>query len=187
MKDRLSAFLDGDLDGQAGTPLLDRLRKDPALKKDWEAYHLIGDVLRGESAGSRDFVDRVMAKIDGEPVLFAPGVASAAAAGRSRGGWQALMAVAASVMGVAAVGIVAASLYSGEPRVAQMAEMKRSAPATPVLAQAQPRDRLPMRNVAADRNIEYVFAHQGLSGSGAMPGAVQYVRAVSSVVQDPAR
>lgn len=187
MKDRLSAFLDGDLDGQAGAPLLERLRNDPGLKRDWEAYHLIGDVLRGDSAGSSDFVDRVMARIEDEPVLLAPGVAAAAAANRSRGGWQALMAIAASVMGVAAVGIVAASLYSGEPRLAQMAEMKRSAPATPALAQAQPRDPLPLRTVSADRNIEYVFAHQGLSGSGAMPGAVHYVRAVSSVAQDSAR
>ena len=47
MKEKLSALLDGDLERQAGRPVLDGLQKDVGLRKDWDAYHLIGDVLRG--------------------------------------------------------------------------------------------------------------------------------------------
>lgn len=185
MNEKLSALLDGDLERQAGRPVLDGLQKDAGLRKDWEAYHLIGDVLRGEGAGSRDFVARVMAGIDKEPTVLAPG-AIAVDSSRERS-WRALMPVAASVMGVAAVGLVAASLYSGEPGVARVAKAQRALPSTPVLAQTQLVDRVPVRLSLDERNREYVFAHQGLNMGGPMPGAVQYVRAVSSPAEGSTR
>jgi sigma-E factor negative regulatory protein RseA len=185
MKEKLSALLDGDLERQAGRPVLDGLRKDAGLRKDWDAYHLIGDLLRGEGAGAPDFVARVMAGIDREPTVLVP---RAIAAGSSpERSWRALMPVAASVMGVAAVGLVAASLYSGEPGVARVAKVQRVLPSTPVVAQTQRVDRVPVRLSRDERNREYVFAHQGLNMGGPMPGTVQYVRAVSSAAEGSGR
>jgi hypothetical protein len=54
-------------------------------------------------------VKRVMVSLDDEPTLLAPGVPAAGLA--QRGLVHRLMPLAASVMGVAAVGLVAASLY----------------------------------------------------------------------------
>jgi sigma-E factor negative regulatory protein RseA len=185
MKEKLSALLDGDLERQAGRPVLDGLQKDAGLRKDWDAYHLIGDVLRGEGAGPPDFVARVMAGIDREPTVLVPrAIAAGSPPERS---WGALMPVAASVMGVAAVGLVAASLYSGEPGVARVAKVQRVLPSTPVVAQTQRVDRVPVRLSRDERNREYVFAHQSLNMGGPMPGAVQYVRAVSSAAEGSGR
>lgn len=173
MKDKLSALIDGDLDENTMRPVLDGVRRDASLRMDWEAYCLIGDVIRGERAGSTDFVSRVMAGLDAEPIVFAP--AASAASGR-RSVWQAVMPIAASVMGVAAVGIVAATLYSQDASAPSGLAMQRVA-APPVVASTAPATRV---QVAVDDPMrEYVFAHQGVSG-GPMPAAVQYVRTVSA-------
>ena len=79
MKDKVSALLDGDLDEQATRVVFDGLRRDPDLRRDWEAYCLIGDVLRGDRDGSDDFVVRVMANLDAEPTVLAPRAAPASA------------------------------------------------------------------------------------------------------------
>ncbi len=181
MKDRLSALLDGDLDEHAMRPVFDDLRRDPNLRLEWDAYCLIGDVLRGEHDGSPDFVGKVMAGLSAEPTVMAP---RAAAESAPRSGLvHSVMPIAASVMGVAAVGLVAATLYSGD-----------AAGPSPVVAgsvvassQAVAADRRDVKLVADDPFREYVFAHQGVSGGGAMPGAIQYVRTVSELRQDSAR
>ena len=186
MKDKLSALIDGDLDEQSMRPVFERLRRDEAFRKDWEAYCLIGDVIRGDRAGSGDFVGRVMAGLDAEPTVFAPAASRASSARRSA--WQALLPIAASVMGVAAVGLVAATLYSQDTTAPAAVAVQRIAvqplvasttarPAVPA-AQGQPAGDDPMR--------EYVFAHQGVSG-GPMPAAVQYVRTVSAPGEGAAR
>lgn len=187
MKDKLSALIDGDLDQNAIRPVFDGLRRDASLRKDWDAYCLIGDVIRGERAGSADFVGRVMAGLDEEPIVFAPAASAAASARRSV--LRTLMPVAASVMGVAAVGLVAATLYSQEaPAPAAVAVQRIAAQpviasaSAPVLARAQGGG----AGVADDPLREYVFAHQGVSG-GPMPAAVQYVRTVSASSEGASR
>jgi len=177
MKDKLSALIDGDLDESTMRPVFDGLRRDVSLRKDWEAYCLIGDVIRGEHSGSKDFVDRVMAGLDDEPVVFAPGAAGSASARRNA--WQVLMPIAASVMGVAAVGLVAATLYSQESAAPTSVAVQRIA-VQPVVATAvaSGAGTARVQGTADDPLREYVFAHQGVSG-GPMPAAVQYVRTVS--------
>jgi len=178
MKDKLSALIDGDLEEQAMRPIFDGLRRDEALRRDWDAYCLIGDAIRGERTGSLGFVDRVMAGLEDEPVVFAPAALSGSAARTSL--WHKLMPIAASVMGVAAVGLVAATLYSqNDPVPATIAVQRVAAP--PVVASGgQPAVTVSRVQALADDPMrEYVFAHQGVSG-GPMPTAVQYVRTVSA-------
>lgn len=182
MKDKLSALLDGDLDEQSARPVFDSLRRDASLRRDWDAYCTIGDVLRGEGAGSPDMLKRVMATIEVEPTLLAPQPRTEETASGSRA-WRALMPIAASVMGVAAVGLVASSIYSGSEPVAQVAS---------VVERAHIADSAPVRPVAVtvdveDPHREYVFAHQAMTGGGPIPGAVQYIRSVSVAGQDGGR
>ncbi|MHB8784762.1 MAG: sigma-E factor negative regulatory protein [Thauera sp.] len=173
MKDKVSALLDGDLDEQATRAVFDGLRRDPDLRRDWETYCLIGDSLRGDREGSDDFVARVMANLDAEPTVLAPRSAPVAAARQRM--WQSLMPIAASVMGVAAVGLVAATLYkqdaSAPQTLAAAPAVKVVSASTAVLPVAQPS--------SGDAMREYVFAHQGLSRGGPLPAGVQYVRTVS--------
>ncbi|WP_418648579.1 sigma-E factor negative regulatory protein [Thauera butanivorans] len=180
MKDKLSALIDGDLDENAIRQVFDGLRRDASLRKDWDAYCLIGDVIRGEQAGSADFVGRVMAGLDDEPVVFAPAASNASAARRSV--VRTLMPIAASVMGVAAVGVVAATLYSQDAAGPAGVEVQRVA-AQPLIASVGAPSAAPLaagiEHVADDPLREYVFAHQGVS-SGPMPAGVQYVRTVSA-------
>ena len=177
MKDKLSALLDGDLEEQATRPVLECLRSDAELRRRWDAYCMIGDALRGDRHGSNDFVARVMAGLDDEPTLLAP--KAAARGGVRQTVWQSLLPIAASVMGVAAVGLVAATLYSqDDPAPARLAA---GSPAVQVVsASAVP-------PVAHDPHREYVFAHQGLSGGGPLPAGVQYVRTVSEQRQGTGR
>lgn len=178
MKDNVSALLDGDLDDQGMRSMLDAMRKDRSLRAEWDTYCLIGDALRGEGSGSDDFVARVMAGLDDEPTVLAPRSLPAAA---QRGLAQRLLPLAASVMGVAAVGLVAASLYRQEAPAPQITA--GSAQIQLVRAPASRAVVVP----AADPMREYLVAHQGLSRSGPMPVGVQYVRTVADTREGGAR
>jgi len=182
MKDKLSALLDGDLDEQSARPVLDSLRRDASLRRDWDAYCMIGDVLRGHGAGSPNLLQRVMAGIEGEPTLLAPQARTVEPAVTNKR-WRGLMPVAASVMGVAAVGLVAQSIYSEPEPTAQVAS---------AVTRQHVLDNGPVRPVAVtveaeDPHREYVFAHQAMTGGGPIPGAVQYIRSVSIAGQDGGR
>ena len=98
MKEKVSALLDGALDEAASDRMLDTLKRDAGLRREWERYSLIGDVLRDEPVLSADFTGRLMLQLDSEPTILAP------ARVESRSGWAGhFMPIAASVMGVAAV------------------------------------------------------------------------------------
>lgn len=182
MKDKLSALFDGNLEEHAVGAALDGLRRDDELRKEWGCYCLIGDVLRGDREGSPDFVNRVMSALDDEPVVLAPRVAPTPARRPLR---QVLMPIAASVMGVAAVGWVAAALYGGEGDGTKPVTVERltvAATVPPTVAA-----RVPVAAETADPHREYLFAHQAMTSGGPIPGAVQYVRTVSEVEQERGR
>lgn len=60
MKEKVSALLDGALDDDASSRMLESLKRDGALRRNWENYCLIGDVLRDEDVLSSDFTSKVM-------------------------------------------------------------------------------------------------------------------------------
>lgn len=183
MKDKLSALIDNDLDEQSVRSMVDRLNRDDALRNEWNVYCLIGDTLRGEHHASPDLVARVMSGLDSEPTVLAPRSIAGNAAQRSV--WHSLMPIAASVMGVAAVGLVASTMYSGGAAVAPVAavaSVQRVAPRPAIqsVSVAEP-------GVASETHREYVFVHQAMTGGGPMPAAVQYVRTVSALPQESSR
>lgn len=180
MNEKLSALMDGDLDNQSVRLMVDRLNREDSLKKDWDVYCLIGDVIRGDQQGAPDMVARVMSGLDDEPTVLAPRPMPAEASRRAV--WHSLMPIAASVMGVAAVGLVAATMYTGDAGIAPVAAVPR------VVTMA------PVQNVSVTvpasvetRHREYLFVHQASTGAGPMPSALQYVRTVSAQSEESSR
>ena len=107
-----------------------------------------------------------MASLDGEPTVLAP-------VRRERSAWAArLMPIAASVMGVAAVGWVALTLNGPGP------EVQRLASAKPAAVVAAPVERVALAPAEASER-EYLFAHQAMAPAAGMPGVAHYVRTVS--------
>lgn len=175
MSENVSSLLDGELERSSAVHAFNALKRDGALREDWDAYCLIGDVLREEPLLSTDFTHNVMAALSSEPTVLAP-----VARAESEGWTRHLMSIAASVMGVAAVGWVALTM-NGE----QGAEgLKMAGQKAPAVALASAKSQAPIRIVAdksADETTdrEYVFAHQAMAPSTAMPGVAMYVRTVS--------
>lgn len=114
--DEISALADGALQGAAFATAVDRLGSDPEARACWQAYHLVGDVLRcPELAHTRtadvDFLARLEARLGQEarPAVARPLAAEAppvlhrAAANADSFRWK-MVAGFASVAAVAAVG-----------------------------------------------------------------------------------
>lgn len=103
----LSALADGEVDAVHSACRL--WSDDPAARRTWHAYHLIGDVLRSDElarAPARDaaFLAGLREKLAAEPVVLAP-VAPVRMARRSQS-WLMPMAAAAGFVAVAGVLVV---------------------------------------------------------------------------------
>lgn len=157
MREKLSAWMDGELNGEQAGPLLPQLKRDDGLRSDWDCYHLIGDALRGVQGP--DLCAKISARLAAEPTVLAPRRRGAAEKMR----WYALSA-AASVAAVSFVGWMALSgLQQDAPQIA-------AAPAAEVKHVAVP---------AGEGAKDYLLAHQRYSPSSAMHGVAPYVRTVA--------
>lgn len=146
------------------------------MREKWGTYCLIGDALRGEAEGAPDLAGRVLARLGAEPTVLAPALRPRAAARSTRLG-RAVLPVAASVMGVTAVGWVVQSMQqpaAGPGPIDVAAKVGgKTAGMVPVAA--------PMAASLEDPLRNYVFAHQALAGGSPIPGVAQFVRTVSEV------
>ncbi len=164
--ERLSALMDGELDDHEVTAELARIKGDPEREVTWAAYHLIGDVLRGQGVTADEFTARVHGKLNSEPTVLAP-----RHWGR-RTPRRVALPLAASLCAVAVVAWLALSNNG----LVSPQDGTRS-PAM-IAAVPQPTDTEPSES---DAMSEYLMAHQQFSPSTAMQGVVPYVRTVSAV------
>ncbi len=161
--EKISAFMDGELDGMDAGSQVARLKEDVRLRASWDTYHLIGDTLRGEKLSlSRDFTANVSARLADEPTVLAP---------RRRAPLQATvrrfaLPVAASVGGMALVAWLA---VFNNP----------FAPPKETLAVKQPAAVEMKTQVANGEVNDYLLAHQQFSSSTTLQGVASYVRTVS--------
>ncbi|TMG75791.1 MAG: anti-sigma 24 factor [Betaproteobacteria bacterium] len=172
MKEKLSALIDGELQGNDCQAHLGRLRTDTELRRAWDAYHLIGDALRGHVGA--DFTDRVVARLQEEPTVLAPQRRKMTAA--KRVAWYA-MSAAASVAAVTLVVLTASSGWRAEPQLAAGPETGVSGPVTTVAASVSATDAGPLLVGVEVEN--YLLAHQPYSHISAMQGIVPYARTVA--------
>ncbi len=167
--DKISALMDGELDGQQARAQFARLKQDQELAECWHTFHLVGDALRGERALSQDFGKRLTARLAAEPTVLAPQRSMA------RRITTYALSAAASLSAVAVVGWLA---FFNNP-LAPQSEIAQSpnapAPAATSPAQAQ------LASVPSDGKMnEYLIAHQEFSPSTAIQGLAPYIRGVSS-------
>ncbi len=176
----LSALADGEADtAEFGRGCAAWSAADALARQRWHAYHLIGDVLRSDNLAStpqrdRAFLERLSQRLDAEPAVLAPQPLQTAVPARRRS-WVMPAAIAASVMGLAAVLVVAsgpggegsAPLLAAAPALPSV--MAVAASAVPAVAEAAPPGGRIVRDAQLDR---YLRAHRdyatGLPGS--LPG-----------------
>ncbi len=101
MTEQISALIDGELGGFDAASLnvcMNRLCDDPALRRDWALAHLIGDHLRGHLLLVSGFSLGLTRRLAAEPALATPRRLAS-----PRSPFRLALAVAASVLGAAAV------------------------------------------------------------------------------------
>ena len=171
--DKISALMDGELDEAQAREQLARLNRDGELADNWHTFHLIGDALRGEHALSRDFSQRLAARLTKEPAVLAPRRSAV-----KRVTTYALSAAAS----LSAVALVAWVAFSGNSITSQQELAK--APAAPAAAAPAPQ----LASVPNEgRMNDYLLAHQEFSPSTSIQGVAPYIRSVSGTQQDKGR
>lgn len=168
--ERLSALMDGELDGQEAIRELKRCGGDATLFEGWATYHLIGDVLRQEAPLRSGFGARVREALAAEPTVLAPGPATIQRKTRLFA-----LSAAASVAGVLAVGWLALS-YVDSPTGGSRSKGMAIAPSISVAPAVAEID--PSMN-------EYLVAHHE-STTASMPSVTPYVRYVSGTPKEGA-
>jgi len=167
--DRISAFMDGEANSAESTHTMLSLKKSEECRETWQTFHLIGDVMRGESALREDFATRLHARMEDEPLFLAPRL-------RWRKSARFALSAAASL---AAVAVVVSLVLTDNPLQPQpqLAVAPKSETSEPVQVLASPRP-APAANSSGVN--EYLMAHQEFSPSTALQGVAPYVRTVSA-------
>jgi sigma-E factor negative regulatory protein RseA len=164
MRQKISVLMDGELFEDEAESLLDHIKKDSDVHKDWEIYHLIGDVLRQPDHIPGNLSTKVRNLLQDEPTVLAP---------RRQAVRQKMLTFALSAAAsLAAVGVVAWMSLQISPEAVPQLAMQQSK-LRPVNMQIQP-----------DTN-DYLIAHQEFSPSMEVNGSASYIRTVSYGRQDP--
>ncbi len=154
--ERMSAFIDGELEPAFADRILADCRQQQVLKDDWVVYHCIGDILRSDEMGchSSRLSAAIALRLEAEPFLLAPPV-SPPGAGAAHWRRPATLAVAASA--VIAVALIAL------PQLRQRSDQVAAAIA-PVAAPAPVLLPPPPPSVSG----EYIAAHRQYARAAGM-------------------
>ena len=199
-KERLSALADGELDPAGSAASCAAWSQDAALRVEWHAWHLIGDVLRSEDLAAdprhdRNFCAALRSRLQSEPVVLAPGPAAPATAPvdrRTRAGrWTTAGAVAAGF--VLVVGTFAVLRPGEAPAPMQIARNEPGVTTAPVAAAApavepaaQPVAIVADSKIIRDAQLErYLEAHKQFAGTSALGVPSAFLR--SATVDSAAR
>jgi sigma-E factor negative regulatory protein RseA len=193
----LSALADGELAGDAGGAAFKAWRSDSGARRDWHAWHLIGDVLRSEDLASDPRADlrfcvALRARLASEAIVLAPAAVADTAAGpgsapreaRARSGrWMFASAAAAGfvlVAGTFAVvrtvdaPIAAPTALADGNSATSVARARESAsvaalPAPLAEASAPPVAVLADSRMIRDAQLDrYLVAHKQFAGTSAL-------------------
>jgi sigma-E factor negative regulatory protein RseA len=172
--EQLSAWLDGELEPEQDRVMLDRLKRDPDLRAQFEWFNLAGDALRSHEVAACHhprLVDQVCEALKSEPVRVWPGAVLGSRVRRH---------IATGITVAAAAGVLAVvalpQLRGTDVTPSAPTAVLPSAATHPDLANAglsgsgKPR---PGRSPQLDA---YFRAHRELATTGVMPSAVAYIR-----------
>ncbi len=72
MKDQISAFMDGEMSLENAEHLLASVKAGGEPAQCWKTYHLIGDLMRGNSLCKHNLTEQIMQQLDTEPTVLSP-------------------------------------------------------------------------------------------------------------------
>lgn len=172
--ERISALMDGELDGQEAQTAMRRLLSEPHVRSEWAHYHLISDALRDQYLLTADIAGRVSVRLAEEPTVLAPQRRGVLPRHVRKLG----LSMAASVAAIAAVGWFA---WSGGALSPDVTPVNLASTARPGVAG-------PSQLVSMDGNVRsYLLAHQEYSPTTQIQGVAPYVRTVAEAPTDGAR
>lgn len=158
MKQEISAMMDGELFEDEAESLLDGVKRDAPSHKNWEIYHLIGDVLRQPEHIHCDLSEQVRKRMQDEPAVLAPRVRAVA---------QKVSAFALSAAAsVLAFGVVIWMSLQITPEASPQMAMQQNS-IQPVNLQIR------------SNSNDYLMAHKEFSTSTQMNGGASYIHTVS--------
>jgi sigma-E factor negative regulatory protein RseA len=172
-KERLSALADGELDAADPASACAIWAAHPDARRDWHAWHLIGDVLRSDDLASDPRRDRVLcaavrARLEREAVVLAPTPLRAP----SRARWAMAASVGAGFVLVAGTfALLRTTNPSAPPSLAQatapvvVAAAPDAAPPAAIAPELVVADNRLIRDTQLDG---YLAAHKQFSGSSAL-------------------
>jgi sigma-E factor negative regulatory protein RseA len=167
----LSALADGEVAEQDLAHRLGTLRDDPQLLASWRAYHVIRDTVSSNLNHSvaPQLHLRIAAALESEPTILAPQ--------RRHQPWikqVAGLAIAASVTGVAIIGLQNMNGVDATPAAVQLAQPQEYLRLQPTLV-AQRKESSVQGNDALNR---YLVNHNEYSANSGIQGMLPYVRIV---------
>jgi sigma-E factor negative regulatory protein RseA len=184
LEERLSAFVDGELPHDAVARLLADVAQQDALRDDWHAYHVVGDVLRNEALAPRAAdsafwfrLEQRLAQEPGRPQSVTKPSLVARPSGPANQRWAWLVGAAFSVVAVT----VSVGLW---PRMGSSvdAELAATTPTSAVATVAPEATQVMIRDPHLDALMQ---AHQQLGGHSAWQMPSGFLR--NATFEGPAR
>lgn len=172
MKEKVSEFMDGELDQQGTANILAALKNDNELKQHWDNYHLIGDALRRSSRLSTNIASNVSRQLKVEPTILSPQTSRRIDNKQKYKVFA--FAIAASVIAMVAGGVIMNHLYEpGKIMIAEQSKQDRSFSATPIMISSPP-SMHHYTHPPVDIN-DYLLVHREFSSGSAVRGHISNV------------
>jgi sigma-E factor negative regulatory protein RseA len=171
----LSALADGELEGAELKRALDALHNDAELQASWSAYHLIRDSVSSnlDEGVAPQLHLRISAALQDEPTILAPQPRRRSWVKQAAG-----LAIAASVAGVAVVGVQQMNSAGSAPAVQTVAQQQEYIRMAPTLV-AEGKEKPQPKSEGLDR---YLVNHNEYSANSGIQGVLPYVRIVGHKV-----
>ncbi len=130
-REELSTWIDGELDANARPNITSEILASDQARRDWDQWHLIGDVMRSASiARTTSVAERVAQALTNEPIHMPHAQPNVAATMRSRSASRQNARWFGSAAAAAAVAFVAYLAFAPQMQDSAVTQMLAGGPAT---------------------------------------------------------
>ncbi|HEU4855069.1 MAG TPA: sigma-E factor negative regulatory protein [Nitrosospira sp.] len=180
MQEKISALMDGELDADDASVVIEQFRNAEELRERWVAYHLISDALGQSEIKPLDITRRVNARLIAEPTVSTVSSATLLypTPKRRPGAYAAAASIAAAMVG----GWIILQTTQESDLLRQNLADNRTSPSTSA-ATVAPVATYPVipakASIAASESAQindYLLAHRQFSPSTTIQGAVPFMR-----------
>jgi len=180
MQEKISALMDGELDADDASVVIEQFRNAEDLRERWVAYHLISDALGQSEVRPLDITQRVNARLMAEPAVSA--VSNTTLLHPTSKRRPTAYAAAASIAVAMVGGWIILQTTQESNLLRQNLADNRTSPSTSAatVAPVATYPAIPAKaSVAASESAQindYLLAHRQFSPSTTMHGAVPFMR-----------